>query len=60
MMRYIDISEKGEPDVATLKRSPVNIAHLGAIFHPRSVAFIGASGQFGCWVSRIFFTTILG
>ncbi|MEA3231629.1 MAG: acetate--CoA ligase family protein [Thermodesulfobacteriota bacterium] len=50
----------GKPDDATPKRPPVDIAHLGAIFHPHSVAFIGASDQFGKWGHLLLSNVISG
>ncbi len=35
----------------------VDINALGALFHPRSIAFVGASGQFGKWGHMLFTIT---
>ncbi len=39
----------GEPPPAKEYPPPVSPKRLGAIFHPRSIAFIGASGRIGKW-----------
>ena len=37
---------------------PVDPVHLGKCFHPRSIAFVGASAQFGKWGHTLLSTTI--
>lgn len=39
---------------------PVDPAVLGALFHPRSVAFVGASGRMGKWGYNLLTNTIGG
>jgi len=39
----------GERPVANEPRPPVKVEDIARIFHPRSVAFIGASAQLGKW-----------
>lgn len=39
----------GAPETQAPPRPPVETGRLGALFHPRSVAFIGASAQFAKW-----------
>ena len=37
---------------------PVDPTHLSKCFHPRSIAFVGASAQFGKWGHNLLSTTI--
>ena len=37
---------------------PVDSAHLGKLFHPRSVAFVGASARLGKWGQILFSLTV--
>lgn len=39
----------GEPRKPGLGKPPVDPARVGALFHPKSVAFVGASAEFGKW-----------
>ena len=39
---------------------PVNSKSIGSLFHPESIAFIGASGQLGKWGHRLLVNTISG
>jgi acyl-CoA synthetase (NDP forming) len=47
------------PEGPTL-RPPVDPAEMGALFHPRSVAFIGASAEFGKWGNTMFSSVVAG
>jgi acyl-CoA synthetase (NDP forming) len=39
---------------------PVDPAHIGDLFYPKSIAFIGASGQIGKWGHTLVINTISG
>ncbi len=43
----------GKPRQPGLGKPPVDPAEVGALFHPRSVAFVGASAVFGKWGNRL-------
>ena len=43
-----------------LERPPVDPADMGALFHPRSVAFVGASAEFGKWGNTMFSCVVAG
>ncbi|MBW2368898.1 MAG: acetate--CoA ligase family protein [Deltaproteobacteria bacterium] len=49
---------KGEPAPNKKARQIVDPARLGQIFHPRSVAFVGASAQLGKWGQRLVVNTL--
>ncbi len=53
----IALSQKGEEKSFT---EPVDPQALGKLFHPRSVAFVGASAQLGKWGHILITTTIKG
>ncbi len=48
----------GEPQSEIATRPPVDPAAVGAMFHPKSVAFVGASAQFRKW-GHLLFTNVL-
>ncbi len=50
----------GEVPVERQLPPPVSPDAIGAIFHPRSVAFIGASAHMGKWGHRLMSNTISG
>jgi len=50
----------GEPPRRGTIRLPVDPADMGALFHPRSVAFVGASAEFGKWGHTMFSSVIAG
>ena len=47
----------GEPEPDTKFLPAVDPAHLGYLFYPKSIAFIGASGQMGKWGHTLFALT---
>ena len=50
----------GEPAAKDPLRRPIPPATMAAIFHPKSVAFIGASGTFAKWGNLLFTNTLFG
>jgi acyl-CoA synthetase (NDP forming) len=50
----------GEAPEAPTLRPPVGPAEMGALFHPRSVAFVGASAEFGKWGNTMFSSVVAG
>jgi len=44
----------GERPVSKVIRPPVDPRAIGKLFHPRSVAFVGASAEFGKWGHNLF------
>jgi len=48
----------GTSPVKETERIPLDPAEVGALFHPKGVAFVGASAQFGKW-GNIMFTNVL-
>lgn len=44
----------GERPVAKAMRPPVDPYAIGSLFYPRSVAFVGASAEFGKWGHSLF------
>ena len=44
--------------VKETERIPLDPVEVGALFHPKAVAFVGASAQFGKW-GNIMFTNVL-
>jgi acyl-CoA synthetase (NDP forming) len=50
----------GEPKPESLERSPVDPIALSAIFHPKSVAFVGATTQLLKWGQLLFTNVIAG
>jgi len=48
----------GKSPVKEAERIPLDPAEVGALFHPKAVAFVGASAQFGKW-GNIMFTNVL-
>jgi len=48
-----------DPVLPILKRPPVDPKAIYKLFHPRSVAFIGASATFGKW-GHMLFTNVVG
>lgn len=44
--------------VKAAERIPLDPTEVGALFHPKAVAFVGASAQFGKW-GNIMFTNVL-
>jgi acyl-CoA synthetase (NDP forming) len=50
----------GGPHKAGLGKPPVDPARVGALFHPRSVAFVGASASFGKWGNRMVTSVLAG
>ncbi|MFP3999130.1 MAG: acetate--CoA ligase family protein [Desulfobacterales bacterium] len=51
---------KGKPETEKQFLPPVEPSVLGALFHPRSVAFVGATGQLGKWGYTLLTNTIGG
>ncbi|MFW5908013.1 MAG: acetate--CoA ligase family protein [Desulfosalsimonas sp.] len=51
---------RGKPETEKNFLPPVDSSVLGALFHPRSVAFVGASGQLGKWGYTLLTNTIGG
>jgi len=49
----------GDPDAPVPKRPPVDPKAIYKLFHPRSVAFVGASATFGKW-GHMLFTNVVG
>ena len=49
-----------KPPVKTAERIPVDPVEVGALFHPKAVAFVGASAQFGKWGNIMFTNVIAG
>lgn len=49
---------KGESPPERKPRPLVDPLRLGRIFHPRSIAFVGASAQFGKWGQRLVANTL--
>lgn len=49
----------GHP-VLPAKRPPVDPHAIGNLFHPRSVAFVGASAEFGKWGHSLFSILVAG
>ncbi len=50
----------GDPPQKDQLRKPIPPSDMAAIFHPKSVAFIGASGTFGKWGNLLFTNTLYG
>lgn len=50
----------GKRPEAVSSRPPVDVRDIFKIFAPRSVAFIGASGQFGKWGNMLFTNVLAG
>jgi acyl-CoA synthetase (NDP forming) len=50
----------GEPSPPGLGRPPMDPADVGVLFHPRSVAFVGASAGFGKWGNRLITNVLAG
>ena len=48
----------GKSPVKEAERIPLDPTEVGALFHPKAVAFVGASAQFGKW-GNIMFTNVL-
>ncbi|MFW6334660.1 MAG: acetate--CoA ligase family protein [Desulfosalsimonas sp.] len=51
---------RSRPEAEKQFLPPVDPSVLGALFHPRSVAFVGASGQMGKWGYTLLTNTIGG
>ncbi|MCF8110992.1 MAG: acetate--CoA ligase family protein [Desulfobacteraceae bacterium] len=51
---------RGKPETGKQLLPPVDPSVLGALFYPRSVAFVGASGQLGKWGYTLLTNTIGG
>ncbi|MBN1547857.1 MAG: acetate--CoA ligase family protein [Syntrophaceae bacterium] len=49
----------GDPELPVSKRPPVDPKAIYKLFHPRSVAFVGASATFGKW-GHMLFTNVVG
>ena len=49
----------GNPDLPVCQRPPVEPKAIYELFHPRSVAFVGASATFGKW-GHMLFTHVAG
>ncbi len=50
----------GEKRAKAVPRTPVTAEAIGKMFYPKSVAFIGASGEFGKWAHHLLTTLIRG
>ena len=48
----------GKSPVKEAERIPLDPTEVGALFHPKAAAFVGASAQFGKW-GNIMFTNVL-
>jgi len=46
--------------VKRAERIPLDPVEVGALFHPKAVAFVGASAQFGKWGNTMFTNVIAG
>ncbi|MFA7684486.1 MAG: acetate--CoA ligase family protein [Syntrophales bacterium] len=49
----------GKPDTPGPRRRPVDPGTIYRLFHPRSIAFVGASATFGKW-GHMLFTNVVG
>jgi acyl-CoA synthetase (NDP forming) len=49
----------GEKKTMTAARVPVKAEAIGKLFYPKSIAFIGASAEFGKW-GHLLFTSVIG
>lgn len=50
----------GDPPEEDTLRRPISPSTMAAIFHPKSVAFVGASGTFGKWGNLLLTNTLYG
>jgi acyl-CoA synthetase (NDP forming) len=50
----------GEKREKSLQRLPVKAEAIGRIFYPKSIAFIGASAEFGKWGHLLFTNVVAG
>ncbi len=50
----------GAPEKNTEAYQPVDPAAIGALFYPKSIAFVGASAQIGKWGNMLLANTISG
>lgn len=50
----------GQPPESDALRKPIPPSDMAAIFHPKSVAFVGASGTFAKWGNLLFTNTLYG
>ncbi len=50
----------GDPDAPAPKRLPVDPKAIYKLFHPRSIAFVGASATFGKWGHMLFTNVVAG
>ena len=59
LVRAVDaLVVPGRAEKKQAQRIPLDPAAVGALFHPKAVAFVGASAQFGKW-GNIMFTNVL-
>ena len=50
----------GEPSPENSMTRPVDPAEIGALFYPKSIAFVGASSQMGKWGHTLLVNTVSG
>lgn len=59
-LRAVDALVATGPPAAPPERTPVPPEAIGALFYPRAIAFIGASGQIGKWGHTLVVNTLSG